>query len=255
VSTSTNGQDAALWSSAPGVVHAVWSGHHPSLPQYDPYYAVATNGVMVHGDAQQDDQVAVVTDSKGYIYVGWQSFDGDMYLAKSVDAGKTWSAPVQVNDVVGKANVGKASFLAITPGDRLVMSWSDTRKANSGNENDVFADSSSDGLTWGADVQINDNDSRYQEDPSLAVGLTGSCKGAVYAVWQDFRGQKSYDIYGARSVDGGLTWSANEAIAKDVQGDEMNPAIAVDGTCTIGVAWRDGVVNDNFDIGTAYLKW
>ncbi len=264
VSTSTNGQDAALWAPTPGVVHAVWRGHHPSLSQYDPYYAVATNvltskkfstGVMVHGDAQQDDQVAIVTDSKGKIYVGWQSFDGDMYLSRSIDAGKTWSPPVQVNDVKGKANVGKASFLAITNTDRLVMAWSDTRKSKSGNENDVFADSSADGVTWGADVQINDNDARYQEDPSLAVGLSGKCKGAVYAVWQDFRGKKSYDIFGSRSVDGGLTWSTNEAVANDLEGDEMNPAIAVDGACVIGVAWRDGAKNKDFDIGTTYLKW
>jgi hypothetical protein len=35
----------------------------------------------------------------------------------------------------------------------------------------------------------------------------------------------------------------------------MNPAIAVDASCVVGVAWRDSTKNANFDIGTAYFKW
>ena len=265
VSTSSNGQDPAIWVPEAGKVHAAWRGHHPTLSQYDPYYAQGNSmfmtgktfsaGKMVFGDAQQDDQVAIVGDSKGNLFFAWQSFDGDIYLARSKDDGKTWSPPVQVNDVKGKANVGKASFLAVTPAGKVVVMWSDTRKATSGNENDVFADSSLDGVTFGSDVQVNDNDARYQEDPSMATGWTGNCKGAIYAVWQDFRNKKSYDIVAARSVDGGVTWSKNEILAGDLAGDEMNPAVAVDSTCTVGVAWRDSTKNANFDIGTAYFKW
>lgn len=186
VSTSTNGQNQALWVSEPGKVHA---------------------GVPLADTDGQDDQVAI------------------------------------------------GEVLVVTPDDRVVVIWGDERKKKSGNENDVFADSSADGLTWGADVQVNDNDARYQQGPSMAVGFGAGCKGAVYAVWQDFRSKKSYDVYIARSTDGGLTWSKNEAVASDLAEDEMNPAIAVDKGCVIGVAWRDSTKNSNFDIGTAYLKW
>jgi len=264
VTTSTNGQDPVLWTSGPGQLHAAWRGHHATKKQYDPYYAAGldafaakpcTKGVLVHDDAAQDDQVAIVTDSKGNIHLAWQSFDGDIFISTSKDKGKTWSKALQVNDVKGKANVGKASFMTITSTDRLVLMWSDERKKKSGNENDVFADSSADGVTWGTDVQVNDNDARYQADPSMAVGKGPGCKDAIYAVWQDFRGKKSYDIYISRSVDGGKTWEKNEAVANDKEGDEMNPAIAVDNTCVIGVAWRDSTKNKYFDIGTQYLKW
>ncbi len=264
VTTSTNGQDPALWVPAAGVVHAAWRGHHPTLKQYDTYYAQGTKmfaggtfstGTMVNGDSFQDDQVAIVGDGKNTLYFAWQRFDGDILVARSTDNGVNWSAPVQINDVTGKANVGKATFMTRTPEGRVVVIWSDDRKQKSGNENDVFADSSADGLTWGVDVQVNDNDARYQEDPSLAVGMIGGCKGAVYAVWQDMRNKQSFDIYAARSIDGGLTWSTNEAVANDLEGDEMNPAIAVDASCTVGVAWRDSVKNANFDIGTAYMTW
>ncbi|MCO4760192.1 MAG: hypothetical protein KC502_01730 [Myxococcales bacterium] len=264
VSTSTNGQDPALLVVSPGVVHAAWRGHHPTKKQYDPYFATNVDlfknkpfgkGVPLQDDAAQDDQVAIARDSKGNLYYAWQSHDGDMFAAKSTDGGKTWTKPVQVNDVKEKANVGKGTFLVVTPDDRVVLMWSDTRKKKSGNENDVFADSSADGLTWGKDVQVNDNDARYQQDPSMAVGTGAKCKGAIYAVWQDFRHKKSYDVYAARSIDGGLTWSKNEAIAKDLAEDEMNPAIAVDKGCVIGVAWRDSTKNKNFDIGLQFLTW
>jgi hypothetical protein len=264
VSTSTNGQDPAIWVPKAGEVHAAWRGHHPVLPQYDTLYAKGTSmfaggtfstGLMVNEDDPQDDQVALVGDGKGKLYLAWQRFDGDLFASRSLDNGASWSAPVQVNDVNGMANVGKATFMTITPDGRVVIIWSDERKQKSGNENDVFADSSLDGLTWGVDVQVNDVDARYQEDPALAVATSGPCKGAVYAVWQDFRSKDSFDVYAARSTDGGLTWSANEAIANDLEGDEMKPAIAVGADCTIGVAWRDGVNNANFDIGTTYLNW
>ena len=264
VSTSTNGQDPALLVVSPGVVHAAWRGHHPTKKQYDPYFATASDlfntksfskGVPVQDDAAQDDQVAIAADSKGHLYYAWQSFDGDIFAAKSTNGGKTWTKPLQVNDVTGKANVGKATFLVVTPNDRVVVMWSDKRKQKSGNENDVFSDSSADGLTWGKDVQVNDDDARYQEDPSMAVGTGAKCKGAIYAVWQDFRNKKSYDVYAARSTDGGLTWGKNEAVAKDLQGDEMNPAITVDAGCVIGVAWRDSTKNPSFDIGLTFLTW
>lgn len=261
VSTSTNGQDPALWVPASGEVHAAWRGHHAFEPWYDPYYAFNGSvfsggsfspGVLVHADAEQDDQVAIGGDSMGNLYLAWQTFDGDIFIARSTDEGKTWSAPKKVNDETGKANVGKASFMVITPDDRVVLMWSDSRTDSEG---DVYADSSADGLTWGVDVMVNDNTARYQEDPSMVVATATACKGAIYAVWQDMRNKSSYDIYAARSTDGGKTWSANEAIAKDVEGDEMNPAIAVDQSCKVGVAWRDATKNDSFDIGSTYFTW
>ncbi len=264
VSMSTNGQDPALWVAQPGIVHAAWRGHHPTKAQYDPYFATSndllntgkfTAGVPLAADAPQDDQVAIAADSKGNLYYAWQSFDGDIFASKSVDGGKSWTKGVQVNDVKGKANVGKATFLVVSADDRVVLMWSDERKQKSGNENDVFADSSADGVTWGADVQVNDDDARYQQDPSMAVGSGVGCKGAIYAVWQDFRSKKSYDVYISRSIDGGLTWQKNEAVANNLIGDEMNPAIAVDQACVVGVAWRDATKNTTFDIATTYLTW
>ena len=35
----------------------------------------------------------------------------------------------------------------------------------------------------------------------------------------------------------------------------MNPAIAVDSTCKIGVDWRDATKNTNFDIGATHFTW
>ncbi len=261
-STSENGLYPQLFVPSPGDVHVVWSGLYNG--QYDPFWAhnpgvfdtaVWSMGKLVSASKLQDDSVSVVLGANGTIFVGWETFEGDLYVSRSTDKGATWSPPAHVNDVDGKAGVGKGSFLTATPDGRVVMMWKDERKKKSGNENDVFADSSVDGLTWGTDVQVNDNDARYQEDPSMTVGFDGPCKGTVYAVWQDFRSKKDYEIYASRSKDGGLTWEANQLVTPVVEGDKMNPAIAIDSSCMVGVAWRDSTQNEKFDIQAAFFKW
>jgi len=129
VTTSTNGQDPAWWAASPGVAHAAWRGHHSTPKQCAPLCATGVDlfknngfskGVPLQDDATQDDQMAIAADSKGHLYYAWQSHDGDMFAAKSTNGGKTWSKPVQVNDVNGKANVGKGALLVVTPNDRVV---------------------------------------------------------------------------------------------------------------------------------------
>jgi hypothetical protein len=143
VSTSTNGQDPALWVPASGEVHAAWRGHHAFEPWYDPYYAFNGSvfsggsfspGVLVHADAEQDDQVAIGGDSMGNLYLAWQTFDGDIFIARSTDEGKTWSAPKKVNDETGKANVGIIPASFFKEGNVGVMSRSGTLTYQIGNE-------------------------------------------------------------------------------------------------------------------------
>ena len=55
-------------------------------------------------------------------------------------------------------------------------------------------------------------------------------KGALFAAWLDKRG-KGTQLYGARSTDGGATWSKNIPIYKSPEGticECCHPSIAID---------------------------
>jgi len=262
VTTSQNGSDPTMTVQGPGHVYIAWTGYDGN--QYDPYFT--TNGdvfgantfspaVKVHSSPVQDDQIALAVGDDGTIYLAWQSFSdgspagGNMYVSKSSDSGVTWTDPVQVNDVSSKANVGKATFLAWGAG-KLHIVWSDERDDSEG---DVYYDSSTDGINFGTDVLVNDSTYRYQEDPSVVVGAGSNCTGTIYVVWQDLRSNSSYDIYGTRSTDGGATFEANIPVTPTTDGDQMNPAVAVDDTCKVGVSWRDSTTNASFDIGASFV--
>lgn len=259
-SVSENGVYPSLFVTSAGVVHVAWSGLFQG--QYDPFYSRNdqaflggswTKASQVTSTKTQDDATAIAVDSVGRIYLAWVTFDSDLFVARSIDNGKTWGMPVRANDVAGKASAGIGSFLIVSPDDSVHVSWSDKRVDPEG---DVYTDTSGpNGLAFGADVKVNDDGARYQEDPSLAVGSAGACKGVIYAVWQDLRSNKDYDIYASRSADGGKTWDKNVVATPKTQGDQMNPAIAVDGDCTVGVSWRDSSANPKFDVKATFLTW
>jgi len=262
VSTSENGIDPSLAIMAPGHALVAWSGYNGA--QYDPYFSAApdvfgagdfSTAVQVSSTPVQVDQTAMAVDQDGNIYVAWETFPdgtdagGNIYVAKSSDGGVTFGQQVQVNDVTSEANVGVSSFIA-WGGGRLYVVWWDTRDDPEG---DVYMDSSTDGLDFGADVMINDDTKRYQEDPSVVVGDGTACKGSVYVVWQDFRSNSSYEIWGAKSSDGGASFEPNKQISPKAPEDQMNPAIAVDPSCVVGVVWRDSETNGMFDINATFL--
>lgn len=269
VSTSENGLFPSLAVKSVGHVIVVWTGYikGENGAEYDPFISINQDvfggkkfspGVQVTSTKTQDDSTAVAVDGFGNIYVAWESFQdstpegGNIYVAKSTDGGKTFSAPVQVNDVPSKAQVGIGTFMAWGK-DRLYVVWSDTRNDYEG---DIYIDSSPDGITFGQDILVNDNTNRNQEDPSIVVGAGPQCDGHVYVVWQDMRSNKDYDIYGAKSIDKGKTFLPNKLLNQTLSKDQMNPSIAIDATCVVGVAWRDSSENSKFDIKGVFLpKW
>ena len=269
VTTSDNGIHPALAVVVPGHVAVTWSGfidsNAPAGFEYDPFFAANpstfgdnefSTGKQVAATAIQDDSTAVVIDPAGNVYVGWESFQdgspegGNVYVAKSADGGATFGAPVQVNDVNSKANVGISSFLAFGYG-RLFVVWSDDRTDYEG---DVYIDSAEPDLIFGDDVMVNDSTYRYQEDPTVVVAQGSNCNGSVYVVWQDLRSNDGYDIYGAKSVDLGASFEPNIQVnPEDDSEDQMNPALAVDAGCVVGATWRDNVAGNQFDVHTTFM--
>ncbi|MFH1532414.1 MAG: hypothetical protein ABIK09_16945 [Pseudomonadota bacterium] len=268
VSTSDNGQYPVLAVPSPGTVYVAWSGFIDSAApagfEYDPFVTTNTDvfgvgafsqAVQVAATPIQDDAVALVVSPAGDVYVAWESFQdgspdgGNIYVAKSTDGGLNFGPAVQVNDVATHASVGKSTFMAWGD-DALHLVWSDTRDDSEG---DVYYDRAGPSLDFGADVMVNDDTYRYQEDPSIVVGEGAACAGTVYVVWQDLRSNNGYDIYGARRIPGAPGFDANILINPQTDEDQMNPALGVDPGCVVGVTWRDNGVNSQFDIKATFL--
>jgi hypothetical protein len=75
---------------------------------------------------------AASEDHPGHLYVVWEAWDGtqmDVYLSQSTDAGRTWSAPLKVNDNVD-TNGATDQFqpsVAAGPGGAVAVAFYDRR--------------------------------------------------------------------------------------------------------------------------------
>ncbi len=197
------------------------------------------------GVASQYDPVLAL-DISGTLHVAWRDYredgtgqpDADVYYARSIDGGFTWSSDVKVSDD-GDSKVNQSELAIATSGSVVYLAWRDSR---GGDENIYFA-SSSDGVTWSANRQVNDDaGSADQGRPSLAT----DSQGHLHLAWQDRR-NGNYDIYYATSSNGGATWSTNERVSQDAgSADQTAPALAVknDGS-QVYVAWQDGRNGDD----------
>jgi hypothetical protein len=126
--------------------------------------------------------------------------DGDLFAMRSGDEGKTWSGPVQVNDVVDSAREGLHAMCA-GPNGRLCCVWLDLRNKHS----EVMAAISTDGgSTWGKNVLVYKSpDGSVCECCHPSVIIDG--RGRIHVQWRNSLGG-ARDMYVASSTDGGRTF-------------------------------------------------
>jgi len=107
-----------------------------------------------------------------------------------------------------RANIYAAA--GISASGTYYVAWADGR--NAGHGNDILYSRSTDGKVWSAPQVLNsDGGSADQLMPALAVGRDG----AVTVAWLDNRNDSAnvnYDIYMARSTNGGLSFNANQRV-------------------------------------------
>jgi len=170
-----------------------------------------------------------------------------IYFSASHDSGRTFSAPVKV---------AQAGILPLTRhrGPRIVFSGAAIlisavggRKPSTGahshslpSDGDLLIwRSLDDGKTWSAGALIND----VQGAPTEGLhALASNGTGRVFAAWLDKRSGKGTQLYGARSTDGGLTWSKNFVIYQSPEGticECCHPSVALDSNGQPLVMWRN----------------
>lgn len=126
--------------------------------------------------------------------------DGDLLALRSVDGGKTWTGPVQVNDTADSAREGLHAMNAGPRGETCCV-WLDLRNGNT----EVMASVSTDGGgTWSKNVLV------YRSpDGSVCEcchpGVAIDSQGRITVQWRNSL-DGARDIYVASSADGGKTF-------------------------------------------------
>jgi hypothetical protein len=185
----------------------------------------------------------------GNVFVVWQEFasgrddgDGRIMLARFNARGRKRTGDVRVDDVDG---AGKWLPSIAMVGREPVVAWVDERDL--GPEGEPFehiysARGGANGTAFNQSVRIDAGapvplatqlDNKWH--PSLAVaGET------VVATWTDFRNY-NWDVFLARSTDGGFTWGPNVRVDDFPDLERLNerPAVAIDPAGPIHVAWAD----------------
>jgi hypothetical protein len=178
-------------------------------------------------------RVALAADAPDQVFVLWQeiifsggSHGGEMFFARSVNGGKTFSAPLNLSHSVGGDGKGRitkdvwhnGSFdLVAAPGGVLYAAWTEYDGPL------WFSRSTDGGASFSAPQQIAGGDkTKPARAPSLAVGPDRN----IYLAWTTGE-DKSADIRIARSTDGGTRFSVPQVIAPS-KGYSDAPKLAFD---------------------------
>jgi hypothetical protein len=173
------------------------------------------------------------------VYLAFGS--GDVVsVARSVDAGATFGAPVAL-PAAGRLALGRhrGPRLAVT-GDAVVVTGIAGAKGG-GADGDVHVWRSLDGgRTWRAPVVVNDVPGAAREG---LHALAADGAGTVVVAWLDLR-VAGTRVYAATSRDHGATWSPDALVYASPSGsicECCHPSIAIDGTGRIAILFRNHV--------------
>ena len=178
-------------------------------------------------NAGQSQYPSIAVDGSN-IYVVWYNYtpgNPEIYFKRSLDAGATWTADKRLTDSEGFSS---SPSIAVD-GSNIYVVWWDYDHPT-GNSEIYFKRSVDGGGTWNAKMRLTRNPG-FSSNPSIAVDGPN-----IYVVWED-DSPGNREVYFKRSVDGGVTWKANQRVTRNA-GDSFWPSIAVDGP-NIYVVWED----------------
>lgn len=194
-------------------------------------------------DAAREPQMATIGASVALTFGAGNS----IYFTASQDSGRTFSTPVKVAEAqVLPLNRHRGPRIAVA-GDAIVISAVGGQKLADGphahglpSDGDLWVWRSVDrGKTWSKGVRVNDVPGAPTEG---LHSLASDGKRNLLAAWLDHRGNQGTKLYGARSSDGGLTWSKNVEIYRSPEGticECCHPSIAIAPDGEMLVMWRN----------------
>ncbi len=178
------------------------------------------------------------------MYILWQEIvfsggthGGEIFFARSIDGGKTFSKPIDLSNTIAGAGKGRLTKdywhngsldIALTPRGNLYAAWTEYEGALR------FSRSTDGGKSFAEPMRIWDGSgANPARGPSLAVG-TG---GAVYLAWTVGE-DKAADIHFAKSADHGRSFGEPRIVAQS-DGHADAPKIAVDQKGTVHLVYGE----------------
>ena len=232
----------------------------------------STPAVLVRdGEALFNDKNTLTADPTDarFVYAVWNKIDsagnGPTLMARSVDGGLSWEGARTIYTPLPPGGAGSSQTLGnriVVPANGMLVNLFtqiDTVGGQTSNRLGVIR-SLDKGDTWSAPVFISELRAVGARDPqtgaairdgAILAAIAAAPDSALWVAWQDARFSNGVRdaIAISRSVDGGASWSAPQAINRAAAAAAFTPAITVRADGLVGVLHYD-LRNDTDDSAT-----
>ena len=234
---------------------------------------VVNSTAAVDGVNDNDFYPRIATDGMGHWVAVWESIntlgntvgtDSDIFVSSSLDNGTTWSTTAALNtDATTDSYFDGGPSIATDSAGNWVCVWT-SANPNSTNTNIRAARSTNNGVSWTTPADVNSNAAvTTSNEQGTEVRTDGS--GNWVCVWYSYQSQfpnpsTDEDLYFARSIDNGATWSTQQALnanAATDSGQDDIPKLATDGNGNWVCVWQandtlSNTVGSDYDVFVAY---
>lgn len=188
---------------------------------------------------------SIAAGSDSSVHIVWSdtrtSF-AHIYYSKSVDSGKSFGNSVRVDDTQDTSAQQFAPSVTVDSAGKIHVAFYDYRNSDS----DIYYTKSTDGgKTFLQNVRVDDTAGTQANQfvPSIAVDGAGK----IHVIFYDNRNSNNYSVYHGRSDNSGTGFVANVLVTDtDPVSFQTDPAIAIDASGAIHIAWtddRDGIAH------------
>jgi hypothetical protein len=164
---------------------------------------------------------------EGALYAAWTEYEGALWLARSVDGGRSFAPPLRVAG--GDAEPARAPSLALGAASTVYLAW--TRGDDPAA--DIRIAPSEEGGARFAEPRIVERTEGYSDAPRIAV----DARGVLHLVWSESaRGRAgARHVRYTRSSDGARSFEPS----RDVSGPDAGfPALGIDARGTLYALWE-----------------